>query len=155
MAAKEKQPPDASLLSTDMLIVKSPSVEDPGGGGPRCCLGCLRRADDRTALVSLGGMHVALGIVLVVGGALGAARGAALGTASAGLWGGGAAGAAGCAGLFAGLRGGGATAFVALSLVALALSNVVAVLGATALVRDAARVHADTEVRPASLGNKY
>ncbi|XP_049772968.1 uncharacterized protein LOC126161271 [Schistocerca cancellata] len=139
-----------------MLIVKSPPDQkgaapaaegDAGGGRWRRLVcararACCRGLDTRTALVVLGALHVSLGMLMAAAGALGAARGAAVAAAGAALWGGGAAGAAGAAALWAGLRGRGArgaAAFLALSLCALALSNLVAVLAAVGLARDAAR----------------
>ncbi|KAL4704611.1 hypothetical protein ACJJTC_002868 [Scirpophaga incertulas] len=130
--------------STEQLICKTPqkltkSVVAKSDVGGR-----------RRVVVALGLAQAVLGALLVGAGAAALARGAALARAGAGLWAGGAAVVAGVVGVLAGVNDcctinaapDGSpmlTAFLALSLLALACGNGAAVLAATGLQRDVTR----------------
>ncbi|XP_067005806.2 uncharacterized protein [Anabrus simplex] len=162
-AAAEKSP--RMDAPTDMLIVKTPSSDSPPstlksrssgggnvGGGGTTTSGILD--DEESAVLLLGCVQVGLGVLMAACGVLALVHEAALAPVGAGLWGGAVAMAAGVVGVLAGLRGcysvHGApaptglssvatTAFLALCLLSLAISNLVLVLAVTGLVRDTQR----------------
>lgn len=153
----------ATEATSDMLIVKTPAADSlpstlksrsSGGGSGSADNGTGLLDDDESAVLLLGCVQVGLGVLMAACGVLALVHEAAMAPVGAGLWGGAVAMAAGVVGVLAGLRGcysvHGApaptglssvatTAFLALCLLALAISNLVVVLAVTGLVRDAQR----------------
>nr|CAD7595176.1 unnamed protein product [Timema genevievae] len=137
-----------SLNKGDMMIVKSPAPEDSLSSTlrTRSSGGQSGAQEDTNVFLLLGGSQMVLGVLMAVFGVLALVHEAALSGAGAGLWGGAVAMAAGGAGVLAGLRGCYSgrgrvpavflTAFLALCLVAVAVSNLVVVLTITGIVRD-------------------
>ena len=130
-----KSPPDSfsSTLKTRSSTISSSLQDDPGTRD--------------NPFLSLGVSQMLLGVLMAVFGVLAIVHEASLSSVGAGLWGGAVAMASGLVGVLAGLRSWysvrdtapsrlSITAFLALCLVSLAVSNLVVVLAITGLVRD-------------------
>ncbi|PSN41488.1 hypothetical protein C0J52_18146 [Blattella germanica] len=146
--------PTMTETGGDALVAKSPADSFSSTLKTRSSTLSGSLQDDRTPenpFLSLGVAQMLLGVLMAVFGVLAIVHDASLASVGAGLWGGAVAMASGVVGLLAGLKSWysvthgmpsrlSVTAFLALCLISLAVSNLVVVLAVTGLVRDGQNV---------------